>query len=123
MIRIEAGKCGVRMRAGARGFTYPKCSDRLWRAPSHLFSGQPGYRIKRPGVELTDRLHLMCRVALSGSVPLHPPCVHGRLHLTQPDIFREHFIFQTPVAYAVPAAHITTVRTEFCALRRVLVGK
>ena len=37
--------------------------------------------------------------------------------------FREHFVFQTAVAYAVPVAHDTTVRTEFYALFRVLVGK
>ena len=80
---------------------------------SHLFSGQLGYTIKRPGVELNDRLRLVCRVTLSGSVPLHPPCAHGRLRLTEPDIFREHFVFQTAVAYAVSAAHVTTVKAEF----------
>jgi hypothetical protein len=110
------------MRAGARYFTCPKCPDRLWRAPSHLFGGQPGYRIKRPGVELTVRLHLVCRLTLPGSVP-RPPRAHGRLHLTEPDIFCEHFVSQTAVAYAVPAAHVTTVRTELCDLFRVLVGK
>jgi hypothetical protein len=50
---LDGRGVGVRISAGSRIFSSPRCSDRLWGAPNLPSNG---YRVKRPGRE-TDHSH------------------------------------------------------------------
>ena len=60
---------------GKKFFSFPKCSDCLWSPSSLLFNGNKVFFTERQsgqGVKLTNHLHLVPRLRMTGDIPELP---------------------------------------------------